>query len=813
MKTSKIIFLILIVLYFIPIVSAGASHTSGIGIVVNGSGNNLTSINETINNDSIFLYDPVTRTAIFNANIFVNENSELIINNQTLVFNCSFPGQYHLETNSNGTHEMNGNSTLIIMNQSHLTAYNPNKEFYMIIRNNSAFTMKDSELTGCGYTLSSPGLNIGASYGNVTDNTISVRYNGIYLNHADHCDISRNDISSDYESIYLDYSSNNTISNSRIGSLNSHAVFLYSSDDITIASSVLTGSAEDIRLDNSQNLRLVNTTYDDVNIMGISSYLHRYWYLDVYVVDSAGNPIQGANATIRDNASTEFTEFTFPNGSISRQTLEQYYQNSTGNISFTPYTIMASKGNYLPQNITISLIDNMFVVFALNTPPDVTLISVDKRNYSNSITNNKTPLVEFKFVDSEQSNASCKICINSSCNYGENSSTQNNTHTDITVFPTLSEGNWSVHVECYDGFDTGKSENWTFYVNKLPEVELMYPENSSTTPGDMVDFEYTVYDNESSLNCTFYNNFTGTWGKNGSQTISPSYLSTFTRNLTEGIYVWNVNCSDGLQSAFAPFNYTIKVDPNAPDLYISPTDVSFPGGYPSPSDLVEITVRVWNNGVENVTNVTVKFQCISQYYGVSEEENNLPVPESSSNYTTFYWTAYAGYNYLTFIVDPDDHIEEFDEDNNEITIPIDIISRPRSSDDEEDKIPPDNETQGINETLWNKTIPSLNETAPEEFEPRPRRRNRTTEGDIEISTTTSTTTTSTVTTTTVFTSTTIARGTPLIKGFQKQLFGFVSGVYNSVLSNPVAWAVPILLLLGLFYLYYTRIRSSDRQKI
>jgi parallel beta-helix repeat protein len=484
MKILKAVFFNLMVLCSISFVSADAHYDSSIGIIINGSGNNLSSIETNIGNPVVFSYINTTGTAMVNTNIFVDENSELILNNQTLVFNCSYVGECRLETNSNGTHEMGGNSTLMVVNRSRLTVSNPGYEFYMVVRNNSAFTLRDSELTECGFNISHPGLNITAKYANITDNVIYDVYYGIYLNHADYCsisgnnissekdgiqlnyadycsisgnnissesykgiylensdycsisgnnvsaynegihmqysdycdilmnrissvqsgiylyssdnnnisnsmvfssdfrgfylvssnycNISENNISSDDEGIYLSSSNNNTLSDSQVVSSNSHGVYLINSDYVTLISSHLLGTVKDLKLESSsENLRLINTTYSSSEIVDSSSYLRRFWYLDVYVKDSAGNPIHGVNVTgWMLNGTQAFTTLTASTGYIARQTVEQYYQNYTNISYYTPHMVNVSKGDYLPENKNFSLSVSKFLLFELNTPPE-----------------------------------------------------------------------------------------------------------------------------------------------------------------------------------------------------------------------------------------------------------------------------------------------------------------------------------------------------------------------------------------------------------------------------------------------------------
>jgi parallel beta-helix repeat protein len=942
LKIPKFVLPVLAAFFLIQLVSASAQYDPSNGIVVSGSGNNLSSICENIGMDPIFSYDPSTQTVIINSNIFIDENSELVINNQTLIFNCSSDGQYRLETNFNGTHEMGGNSTLIVMNHSSLTASNSNYEFYMAIRNNSAFTLRDSELTECGFDSTHPGLNITAKYANVTGSVIRDVYVGIYLNHADncsisgnhisaglrgiemynvnyssisgnnitselseglyldnanhcnilgnfvytpssgdhgiymghsdYCNISGNNISSDDVGIYLYWSDNAALSNSRVTSSNDKGVYLVNSSGFKAISSHLEGTVRDLKLEPAENVSLINTSCDDIEIIYANSYLRRYWYLDVYVNDSAGNPITGANVTCRmSNGTRAFTALTASTGYISRQTVEQYYQNYTDTIYYTPHTVNASKGNYLPENKTVYLDESRFVTIELNTPPNVTLVSVDGMTSSNFVINNKTPEIKFKFIDPEQTNAYCKIQLYSPDKEVTHTHgsyiVQNDTIWNVTLISPIFEGNWSVHVDCNDSTELGVSENWTFYMNKLPEVELLSPANSSATLGGVTNFTYVVLDNESSLNCSFYNNFTGSWDENGTQTISGDLTGTFTQNLTEGLYVWNVKCYDGFQSAFAPFNYTLLVDPTVPDLSISEANITFYPSNPYDGDVVEITVAVYNNGNENVTSAVVKFG-----YNSQSQENNLSVAENSVNYTKFHWTATEGDNDLTFMVDPEDDIQESNESNNNVTVSVHVNAAtqviPDNGGRDRGGVPPYSATplpscfdgilnqdetgidcggpcdpcmscsDGIHnqgeeeidcggpcppcsdENVGNDTqeIATSTETAQKDVPAGPDSE-KGYNGSIGSGgpgmvtpakpggNTTQTSSTIAQTSESISAQVLLERIGAIVGETQKQIVSFISGVYEVASGNIVGSSISVLLMIGLLYLYYSRVRS------
>ena len=64
------------------------------GIVVKGRNITLSDINESINNASLFTYDANTKTAICYTNLAIDEGAELIIEDETLKFYCSYDGEF-----------------------------------------------------------------------------------------------------------------------------------------------------------------------------------------------------------------------------------------------------------------------------------------------------------------------------------------------------------------------------------------------------------------------------------------------------------------------------------------------------------------------------------------------------------------------------------------------------------------------------------------------------------------------------------------------------------------------------------------------
>jgi len=172
------------------LVSASSVYVGGMGIVVNGDGNTLQSVYTDISNASIFSYNTTGKEAISTVNIFINESAELTINNETLRLNCSYDGEYWLRTNYNGSHVMNGNSTLEILNSSYITVVNSDYQFGFTVYSGTGFVMKDSRLDNCGWNMSDyrRGLRIEANNITIENSSITtpkIEYVvGLYLHNV-----------------------------------------------------------------------------------------------------------------------------------------------------------------------------------------------------------------------------------------------------------------------------------------------------------------------------------------------------------------------------------------------------------------------------------------------------------------------------------------------------------------------------------------------------------------------------------------------------------------------------------------------------
>ena len=150
---------------------------------------------------------------ILNGNLTIQSGGNLTLDNFTLLLNCTFEGQYHIEVQNGGE--------LHIFN-SNITAANPDYRYCFWIRNGSMFEMKNSELHYCGYGTPGEvwdgltGMWIGGDNAIIDGNLFSQNGIGIYLS-AKFCTISNNTITNNtYHGIAQWSAHNNTIINNKI---------------------------------------------------------------------------------------------------------------------------------------------------------------------------------------------------------------------------------------------------------------------------------------------------------------------------------------------------------------------------------------------------------------------------------------------------------------------------------------------------------------------------------------------------------------------------------------------------------------------
>lgn len=226
-------------------------------------------------------------------------------------------------------------------------------------------------------------------------------------------------------------------------------------------------------------------------------------------------------------------------------------------------------------------------------------------------------------------------CKNSSC---------------YSTFYDLADGSYHINATCNDSANNlGITATRDINLDNVGPTVYVNSTNASNMP-QTITYHFSVVD-DLPANCTVYNNITGTWAFNESDTeITSGTLQTLqvthlqdVNNLT---FDWSVRCFDDVgNSAMSSSNYTYYFDGVIPrSLVIYPTS-----GVSNESLTFDLL------HTENDTNLE------SCFYSVKTTGGTLDISNTSINCSineTFTVSAYAGYNLFYFVNDTHGNVNE-----------------------------------------------------------------------------------------------------------------------------------------------------------
>ncbi len=110
-------------------------------------------------------------------------------------------------------------------------------------------------------------------------------------------------------------------------------------------------------------------------------------------------------------------------------------------------------------------------------------------------------------------------------------------------------------------------------LNSIPNSTLVFPVNYGNF-SDEVTFNCSASDFDGLSNITLYGNWSGGWHANETKTATGKNNQTvFTKNLSEGKYIWNCLATDNVSvSNFSDNNFLVTIDRTAPE--ISSVDIN-----------------------------------------------------------------------------------------------------------------------------------------------------------------------------------------------------------------------------------------------
>jgi len=185
--------------------------------------------------------------------------------------------------------------------------------------------------------------------------------------------------------------------------------------------------------------------------------------------------------------------------------------------------------------------------------------------------------VQYGVTDDLAALMSCDVYSNTSGAWAVDAAGQltANGGTNAFSYVGLSDGLYRWNVMCSDGTNSAfAAADFTFRVNMSapgdvtpPVVSLMLPADGSTDIDGNVTVQYGVTDDMAAmLSCDVYSNTSGAWVADlAGQLTANGGTNTFSYvGLSDGLYRWNVMCSDGTNSAFAAADFTFWVNTSSP---------------------------------------------------------------------------------------------------------------------------------------------------------------------------------------------------------------------------------------------------------
>lgn len=148
------------------------------GIIVKGKNVRLSDIANLLGDSSKFSYDPVTKTAICNADLVIYDGAQLIMDGETLKFNSSFDGQWQFVPYFGADIELN-NSTITTVTDKYFIWNNASSSTHygrpgMPTRANPPENADPVGFTGGAWPLGNAGLIRFSAHNSTIDNTAHI---------------------------------------------------------------------------------------------------------------------------------------------------------------------------------------------------------------------------------------------------------------------------------------------------------------------------------------------------------------------------------------------------------------------------------------------------------------------------------------------------------------------------------------------------------------------------------------------------------------------------------------------------------------
>lgn len=646
-------------------------------------------------------------TITLNGNLTVNATGELYLTNVTLKFNSTTNGQYQLK--------IEGGGKLFAVDTTFTTVNNSNSYYFRIndkagasSSNNTMVGVYDSWIL---YTQN--GIEINTDNVTIENSFINNSFaNGINIFSSDPGIINNLISSNTGDGIFIN-SSNPDILNNEITS-NNIGINVTNSTVEIYQNKIENSTIDDLYLASSTTLTVNDTTFNktDISILDTSKLIVN-WSFDLEMMDYGDSLIPSASAIVKDKNGVEiYNSTTDFMGSVRGIFVKEYEQLSSQNYSnatfYTPHNVSSTSNTYTGYlNITVDSQKNGTVRL-----PGPNLCIQDWVIDSDPATDNATD-INFTIKntgDRTVNNITIKTYVGQSY-FGEKdigfTFVENYTLLNSTIISSLASNanttltiNWSNPTEGMQNIKVtiDENENITevdednnlisqgFYVspnNKDPYVVYGEVRDNFGLPVNGA----TVYLNNTLSQITAT---TDEWGRYDENLLNINLYST-----VQTISVWaELGIDVTLSEQFVPdLNGGKKVDlafgtNNGEDPSEAPPDVSngtnlmafglntivkdSDGNYHTDGNLLiniitTLEVFVYNNGSENVTNVTVQFLDDGSQIGSIQTISSIVSGDFGS--AIIDWIPSTnGTHYITAVIDHNNSINETIETDNDYTL-------------------------------------------------------------------------------------------------------------------------------------------------
>jgi len=248
------------------------------------SGTSPPSTGDWIISDTTYVFN---ETIILNGSLIVTSDANLTLDHVTLLFNCSYDGEFNITVQSGGS--LNITYSTI----SSVDIY----RYFISIKLGAHFYLSNSYLKNGGYSSDNngmySGLYVSAANAKIINNTIEDFYYGLSLDNAHNAIITGNTINNTKHGIYITDSNNVTIKQNTILNSEQNGIYPIRSNELLIGYNTIVESREGIWLDNAHNSTIIgnvvhNQTYG-MNIWHVRN--SRFLYNEFYYSTSYGWPI------------------------------------------------------------------------------------------------------------------------------------------------------------------------------------------------------------------------------------------------------------------------------------------------------------------------------------------------------------------------------------------------------------------------------------------------------------------------------------------------------------------------------------------